>query len=173
MRTRVERVVASCEGCSAMVPRVPKGTKVPRSDLHYLDRVWVDVLVLDRAAHHYALGVIDDTTGDPALQYMHGHDHEAVQDAFEERWSSLRGLSGACVTDRGRELLEDSTIEYFDKQGSAKECTAAFDSDAHGRIERFFETIRWTLDRVNAQEGKPTSAVEWKRVPRVCDGVSV
>jgi len=164
LKSRIEKVVERCEGCNRCAPRVPKGTVVPRSDLSYLDRVWVDVLVLDRASNFYALGIIDDTTGDTALQFMEGHSHEAVQDAYEERWSSIRGLSGVLVSDRGRELLEPTTIEYFDKQGSLKEHTAAYDSDAHGRIERYFATIRWTIDRVAEDKRKPTSAKEWKRV---------
>ena len=84
MKARVEKVVASCEGCNACAPRVPKGTRVPQ-DMAYLDRVWADVLVLDRAAGFYALGIIDDATGDLALPFMVGHGHEAVQDALRIR----------------------------------------------------------------------------------------
>ena len=164
LRPRVEAIVAKCKGCGALQPHVPQGTKVPRSDLAYLDRAWVDVLVLDRALGYYSLGVIDDCTGDLALQFMQGHGASEVQDAYEERWASLRGLTNCVVTDRGRELLDATTVEYFDKQGTLKETTAAYDSDAHGRVERMFETIRWTLDRVCAKEGKPVSAAEWKRV---------
>ena len=80
LKARLEAVVARCKGCSDLVPRVPQGTKVPRSDLGYLDRVWLDVLTLDRSQGFYALGCIDDCTGDLALQFMQGHGASEVQD---------------------------------------------------------------------------------------------
>jgi len=93
---------------------------------------------------------------------LEGRKASDVQDAFTIRWLSLRGITACVVSDRAKELLDKSTVEFFEKQGTCKETTPAYDSDAHGRIERAFATLRWAIDRVQASDKKPETKREWE-----------
>ena len=166
LRARCEKVRDECKGCNRMVPVESSGTRVPREEVEYLGRVWLDVMTLDRAAGVYALGILDENTHDIALPVMQGHSAGEVIEAYEDRWSSLRGVSYATLSDRGRELLAESTVELLNKEATISDQTPAYDSDAHGRIERVFATVRWALDRIVEAEGAPRSFKEWKKVLR-------
>ena len=166
LRARCEKVRDECEGCNRMVPKESSGTRMPRDEVEYLGRVWLDVMTLDRAAGVYALGILDEHTHDIALPVMLGHGTEEVIEAYEDRWSSLRGASHATLSDRGRELLAESTVELLNKEATTADQTPAYDSDAHGRIERVFATVRWALDRIVVAEGAPRSLKEWRKVMR-------
>ena len=78
----------------------------------------------------------------------------------------MRGCSCCEVSDAAKELIGPDVVEKLNKAKTSSESTGAFDSDAHGKVENIIAPFRWALDRVQAEEGKPRNAKEWRKVCR-------
>lgn len=162
LEARIRQVRGNCKGCNLTEPKTTPATKVPQK-FPYMHRIWVDLVSLDFRKNVWALGVIDEATNDIALAACAGKTPQAVCDAFIKRWVSLRGgLFSVCVSDAGKEFVSSETVEMMQKLGIFKQTTPAYASASHGKIERLFRTVRWTLDRVVADERKPRGFREWE-----------
>ena len=166
LRKRIKEVRRKgCKGCFLRESRIKPGSKIPRN-LKYLDRVWLDLMSLSAKSNFWCLGVIDEATGEVALQMCDGKTGTEIENAYFQRWTSWRGpAQSVVVTDAGKEFVDKKVVESLEKLGQQKESTGAFASDAHSKVERLFQTVRWSLDRINADAEKiPKSKSEWVRV---------
>jgi len=162
-KRRLNNVISTCEGCKRRLKIIKRGSIVPQ-ELAYMQRNWGDVMVVSRAEKHYALAVIDDATRDICLEYSPSTGHRDLCDAYFFRWASMRGKSEKLTlftTDEEASLRAPPALEWFSAQGVTKNCTAAFDSDAHSTVERLLADIRESLDICYA-EAKPQNVREFR-----------
>ena len=152
-----------CKGCCLREPRIKPGTVIPRN-LQYLDRIWLDLVSLSSKKNWWCLGIVDEATGDSALQFMVGKDAAQVQHAYLLRWASIRGAARSIVvSDGGKEFVSKDFVELSEKLGQQKEVTPAYSSESHGRIEVLFRSMRWSLDRIHADQNKtPKIQKDWE-----------
>jgi len=163
----VEKVVSECSLCRAVEPRLRRVLAVP-AEVGWLERGWCDLFHIRRLPNGvdlWALGVADECTGDVAFCLLNeGTSGALVWEAYYDRWASIRGHFVHLLSDAGGELVSRAFLEHAEEMGVFKTVTAAKSSESHGKIERYFRTARWTLDRLAVNPSSSKWGVrEWKR----------
>jgi hypothetical protein len=153
-------VVKKCVDCQKHRSSTHKQTQLTRKK-PFNFRIWIDIVHLEGNVH--AVGVIEDSISEIAIQPIADMTSATVIHAIESRWTSIRGIPKFIVSDGARNLMSQDYVDYFSKQGVCIEQTPSYSSDSHGKIERVFRTLRWGLDRLVKPEN-PRSLKDWETV---------
>ena len=161
LEKRVQAVCNDCKGCDlAERPQKP-GTSLRPLEREAFGRIVTDLISLDARKNFHAIGLIDEATAEIALQVVENKTPEAAAEGAFVRWFSLRGSPNVIVSDLGREFL-GGFIDCLGDLGVEVAKTAAQTPQAHAKVERAFETVRRSLDRVVASGKRPQTKREWQ-----------
>ena len=162
----VTEVVQGCKACQVSDSRKSRGHGGVPAIRSWLELGWIDLFLVATVAQTqiWGLGCIDDGTGEIALHLTDGTTAEDVFGAYEERWATIRGFHKQLVSDPDGACLSVPFRQLCDLNGMEKVVTPGKSSESHGKIERVFRTVRWSLDRLrNDTRTKDWTRIEWKR----------
>jgi hypothetical protein len=158
LRDRLKVLVDRCKPCQAYKRR-QRGQQKVSERVGANRRVWGDLMCLDKSQETWALVLVDESTAWAEGYVVSKPTGEKVWGAFWQ-WCSRYGPPREFVTDRGGEFVNEVFVAECEAIGVRKRTSAGAAPDAHGRIERVIETVRWTLDRRGESERRKTVA-EW------------
>ncbi len=163
LEKRIQTIYDDCKGCNlAERPQKP-GTSLRPVEKKAFARVVGDLLSLDARKNYHAMGIVDEATSEVALQVVEDKTPQSAAEGSYNRWFSLRGSPEVFISDMGREFLAEFT-ECLEDLGVEVSKTAPRTPEAHGKIERVFESVRRSLDRVQASGKGPKTRREWQVV---------
>ncbi len=161
LRDRLKAMVDGCKKCNAYRRR-QKGVQKVSERVAPNRRVWGDLMCLDKSQEIWALVLVDESTA-------WGEGYVVTKPTTEKAWAEFwqwcarNGPPREFVTDRGGEFVTEKFVAECEAIGVWKRTSAGSAPDAHGRVERVIETVRWTLDR-RGENGKRKTAAEWATV---------
>ena len=157
LRESVKAAVAKCGQCAEKEPPRKPATSLRPVSERYLESVTADLICLDSKRNLWALGIVDDATAEPGFAVVDDKSAPQAAQAAFLRFFSWRGAPEQLRSDFGREFL-GPFIADLTKLGVEVGKTAPYTSGAHGKIERVFETLRHSTDRMK----KPKNKREWE-----------
>lgn len=157
---RVKGVVSKCKPCTAVTPRVKRGSVVPLLR-RWLERGVVDFFKVNAyqkkgEKSQWAMIVVDAATKRCALIWLSGTSASgtSAKDAWRAyvvRWAAVWGHFRNLVSDPDSSFKAKQFLQEAELAGVFKTVTPGRSSESHGDVERPIRTARWSLDRLTEE----------------------